>query len=86
MLKHSDELNKYVSVAQLDRASGYGPEGREFESCHSHPKADFFGSLLLFCIYLKYFRETENVYACFSVTNAIFSNAKNSDYAAFADN
>ena len=22
----------YVRVAQLDRASGYGPEGREFES------------------------------------------------------
>ena len=27
---------KYVCVAQLDRASGYGPEGREFESCHTH--------------------------------------------------
>ena len=25
-----------VRVAQLDRASGYGPEGREFESCHVH--------------------------------------------------
>ena len=24
--------NEYVRVAQLDRASGYGPEGREFES------------------------------------------------------
>ncbi len=24
-----------VCVAQLDRASGYGPEGREFESCHT---------------------------------------------------
>ena len=23
---------EYVGVAQLDRASGYGPEGREFES------------------------------------------------------
>ena len=28
-----------VSVAQLDRASGYGPEGREFESCHLHRKS-----------------------------------------------
>ena len=27
---------EYVGVAQLDRASGYGPEGREFESCHVH--------------------------------------------------
>ena len=25
----------YVRVAQLDRASGYGPEGRGFESCHA---------------------------------------------------
>ena len=25
-----------MGVAQLDRASGYGPEGREFESCHVH--------------------------------------------------
>ena len=28
--------NEYVSVAQLDRASDYGSEGRVFESCHSH--------------------------------------------------
>ena len=27
-----------VRVAQLDRASGYGPEGREFESCRVHRK------------------------------------------------
>ena len=27
--------NEYVSVAQLDRASDYGSEGRVFESCHS---------------------------------------------------
>ena len=25
-----------AQVAQLDRASGYGPEGREFESCLAH--------------------------------------------------
>ena len=30
--------NEYVSVAQLDRASDYGSEGRVFESCHSHQK------------------------------------------------
>ena len=27
-----------MRVAQLDRASGYGPEGRGFESCHAHFK------------------------------------------------
>ena len=26
----------YVRVAQLDRATGYGPVGRGFESCHAH--------------------------------------------------
>lgn len=30
--------NEYVSVAQLDRASDYGSEGRVFESCHSQKK------------------------------------------------
>ena len=30
--------NEYVSVAQLDRASDYGSEGRVFESCHSRKK------------------------------------------------
>lgn len=28
----------YVRVAQLDRATGYGPVGRGFESCHAHLK------------------------------------------------
>ena len=32
----SVEDDKYVCVAQLDRASGYGPEGRGFESYHVH--------------------------------------------------
>ena len=32
-MSHGDA---YVRVAQLDRASGYGPEGRGFESCHAH--------------------------------------------------
>ena len=29
---------KYVCVAQLDRALGYGPRCREFESSHARPK------------------------------------------------
>ena len=29
-----------VRVAQLDRASGYGPEGREFESSIARTKRD----------------------------------------------
>ena len=29
-------LIEYVGVAQLDRASGYGPEGRGFESFSVH--------------------------------------------------
>ena len=34
----SGKQHIYVRVAQLDRASGYGPEGREFESCHVQRK------------------------------------------------
>ena len=30
------KLIEYVCVAQLDRALGYGPRCREFESCHVH--------------------------------------------------
>ena len=33
-----DAMTSNVCVAQLDRASGYGPEGREFESCHIQRK------------------------------------------------
>ena len=32
----------FVRVAQLDRASGYGPEGRGFESFHVHEESSFF--------------------------------------------
>ena len=32
-VRHSSR--KCVCVAQLDRASGYGPEGHEFESCRA---------------------------------------------------
>ena len=31
-------LTQQVRVAQLDRASGYGPEGREFESSPARQK------------------------------------------------
>ena len=30
-----DEFNRYVRLAQLDRAFGYGPKGREFESSNA---------------------------------------------------
>ena len=33
--RHSESSIKYVRVAQLDRAFGYGPKGREFESSHA---------------------------------------------------
>ena len=33
------EATENACVAQLDRASGYGPEGREFESCRTQKKA-----------------------------------------------
>ena len=37
----------YVRVAQLDRATGYGPVGRGFESCHAHLKTILRGCLFL---------------------------------------
>ena len=39
---------EYVGVAQLDRASGYGPEGREFES--SRPRWRDLIYQISFCI------------------------------------
>ncbi len=42
---------RHAPLAQLDRASGYGPEGRGFESltaCQKDPKPYGFGS---FCLY-----------------------------------
>ena len=44
----------YVRVAQLDRASGYGPEGRGFESFHAHFK-DFWFFSKVFFLYNKKF-------------------------------
>lgn len=41
-----------ASVAQLDRASGYGPEGREFKSCPTHEENSF--QLLEAVLFLSY--------------------------------
>ena len=43
-----EEQQIVVRVAQLDRASGYGPEGREFESCHVHEKSICVKQMLFF--------------------------------------
>ncbi len=48
-----------MRVAQLDRASDYGSEGRVFESCHAHFKADIASAFFMringldLCIYFK---------------------------------
>jgi hypothetical protein len=34
----SSEISFYALLAQLERASGYGPEGRRFESCTGYVK------------------------------------------------
>ena len=41
---------KYALIAQLDRASGYGPEGREFESSSARQRTPFHecGGVLFF--------------------------------------
>ena len=44
---------EYVGVAQLDRASGYGPEGREFESSIARYRDCKEISLQSFCIFGK---------------------------------
>ena len=41
--------HQYAPLAQLDRASGYGPEGQEFESlraCHYNPLEAFLGGVV----------------------------------------
>ena len=35
------EKTAFALIAQLDRASGYGPEGREFESSSARQKKPF---------------------------------------------
>ena len=49
--------NEYVSVAQLDRASDYGSEGRVFESCHSRKKTYI---TLIYVFYLLHFEQKQN--------------------------
>ena len=46
----------YVPVAQLDRASGYGPEGREFESSPARHKDK--------PVFLQFFRNA-TIQVCF---------------------
>ena len=52
-----EEQQRVVRVAQLDRASGYGPEGREFESCHVHEKKHLHKAgaffVFIFCLLLQ---------------------------------
>ncbi len=36
MIEYNLRFKTYACVAQLDRASGYGPEGRVFESCRTY--------------------------------------------------
>ena len=36
MLKYISKFTRYAPIAQLDRVSGYEPEGRGFESCLAH--------------------------------------------------
>ena len=52
-------LISYVGVAQLDRASGYGPEGREFES--SRPRKNPYKSMIYRVFYLCTIRFMINV-------------------------
>ena len=42
--------NEYVSVAQLDRASDYGSEGRVFESCHSQKESVYHSDIRFFVV------------------------------------
>ena len=48
LLYYGGQKTAFALIAQLDRASGYGPEGREFESCHVHYKSTCI-TQVLFC-------------------------------------
>ena len=41
---------RYAPVAQLDRVSGYEPEGRGFESLLAHHTAAGFPAAVFFCV------------------------------------
>ena len=50
---------RYALLAQLDRASGYGPEGQEFESlraCQKTPERKFRGLLFLKIFLMRQWR------------------------------
>jgi hypothetical protein len=40
---HCEFIHKCAPVAQLDRASGYEPEGRQFESVRAHHEINGLG-------------------------------------------
>ena len=50
----------HALVAQLDRASGYGPEGREFESSSARQNNSIAFAVLLF-FYIKEDSNSERV-------------------------
>ncbi len=54
MIKLSERTG-YAPLAQLDRASGYGPEGRGFESLRAYQNhgnsTNFRGFVLAFCTF-----------------------------------
>ena len=51
----------YALIAQLDRASGYGPEGREFESSSARQNSSIAFAVLLFFLYIKEDSNSERV-------------------------
>ncbi len=54
-------LNKSALIAQLDRASGYGPEGWEFESLWVHHLIANRGFYLGFVVFAPKSRYSETV-------------------------
>ena len=53
-----------MRVAQLDRASGYGPEGRGFESCHAHLSVN---ELLQTCGSFFIIKVVKNIIICYII-------------------
>ena len=68
--------NDYVSVAQLDRASDYGSEGRVFESCHSRKKTYI---TLIYVFYLLHFEQKQNT-IYFTILFYIFTQKREERY------
>ena len=53
ILGHEKIKCKNALIAQLDRASGYGPEGREFESSSARQKRQYTARCVVFFYLLK---------------------------------